>query len=256
MHILLTNDDGIFAPGLAALYKRLIGLGKVTVAAPSAVQSGAGHAISLTEIRCKLVNIDGLFDGYSIDGSPADCVKLAINELVDRKDKIDLIVSGMNCGANVGINVFYSGTVAGAIEAAFYNLPAIAVSAAFEEPMDFEAAADYAFDVIQQLTDLPAGRVANLNIPQLSKGTPKGVRVVPQSIHGFDEQYHTRTDEAGQKIYQLTGGNHRDPKDGGWTDTTALLAGHITLTCLRQELTDPQGNDQLKQKKLKLNPEY
>ena len=113
MHILLTNDDGIFAPGLAALYKRLVGLGKVTVAAPSDVQSGAGHRISLTEIRCKCINVNGLFEGYSIDGSPADCVKLAINELVDPNDTVDLVVSGMNYGANVGINVFYSGTVAG-----------------------------------------------------------------------------------------------------------------------------------------------
>jgi 5'-nucleotidase len=248
MHILLTNDDGIFAPGLAALYKRLTGLGRITVAAPSNVQSGAGHAISLTEIRCGLVNVDGLFEGYSVDGSPADCVKLALNELIDPNDPVDLVVSGMNHGANVGINVFYSGTVAGAIEAAFYNLPAIAVSAAFDEPMDFEAAADHAFTVITQLIDLPAGHVANLNIPPLSKGTPKSVCVVPQSIHGFDEKYQVRTDDNGQRVYQLTGGIHRDPADGGWTDTTALLAGHITLTCLRQELTDSEANRLLSQK--------
>ena len=252
MHILLTNDDGIFAPGLAALYKRLIDLGKVTVTAPSDVQSGAGHAISLTEIRCKVVNVNGLFEGYSVDGSPADCVKLAINELIDPGDPIDLVISGMNYGANVGINVFYSGTVAGAIEAAFYNLPAIAVSTAFDEPMDFEAAADYAFSVIRQLTDLPAGRVANLNIPQLSKGTPKGVRVAPQSIHGFDEQYLVRTDEAGEKTYQLTGGNHRDPQDGEWTDTMAPTGGYVTLTCLRQELTDREGNRLMSQKQFQL----
>ncbi|MEN8127754.1 MAG: 5'/3'-nucleotidase SurE [Planctomycetota bacterium] len=254
MHILLTNDDGIFAPGLAALYKRLTGLGSVTVAAPSDVQSGAGHAISLSEIRCRCLNVDGLFEGYSVDGSPADCVKLALNELVGPGDPIDLVISGMNHGANVGINVFYSGTVAGAIEAAFYNLPAIAVSAAFDDPMDFEAAADHAFAVINQLIDLPAGHVANLNVPQLSKGTPRGIRIVPQSIHGFDEQYQIRTDQTGQKIYQLTGGNHRDPHDGGWTDVTALQAGHITLTCLRQELTDSEGNRLLSQKRFQLEP--
>lgn len=252
MHILLTNDDGIFAPGLAAIYKRLTRLGKVTVSAPSDVQSGAGHAISLTEIRCRRVNIEGLFEGYSVDGSPADCVKLALNELICADDPVDLVVSGMNHGANVGINIFYSGTVAGAIEAAFYNLPAIAVSAAFDEPMDFEAAADHAIAVIEQLIDLPAGRVANLNIPRLSKGTPKGVLITPQSTHGFDEQYRVRTDDTGQRVYQLTGGTHRDPKDGGWTDTTALLAGHITLTCLRQELTDSEGNRLLGKKQFRI----
>ena len=254
MHILLTNDDGIFAPGLAAIYKRLTDLGKITVAAPSDVQSGAGHAISLSEIRCKQVNVNSLFAGYSVDGSPADCVKLALNEMVPAEDPIDLVISGMNHGANVGINIFYSGTVAGAIEAAFYNLPAIAVSAAFDDPMDFEAAADHAFSVITQLTDLPVGRVANLNIPQLSKGAPKEVRVVGQSIHGFEEKYQIRTGNDGERVYQLTGGNHRDPHDDGWTDVTALLAGHITLTCLRQELTDNEGNRLLSQKQFRLDP--
>jgi 5'-nucleotidase len=248
MHILLTNDDGIFAPGLAAMYKRLTGLGSVSVAAPSDIQSGAGHSISLTEIRCEYITIAGKFDGYSVSGSPADCVKLALNTLIDVQKPVDLVVSGLNHGANVGINVFYSGTVAGAIEAAFYNLPAIAVSAAFDEPMHFEAAADAAFGVIRQLTHLPRGRVANLNIPRLSKGAPKGVLVVPQSTHGFDEGYDVRTDAVGQRVYKLTGGDHRDPKDSGWTDTTALAAGYITLTCLRQELTDPEGNQLLGQK--------
>jgi 5'-nucleotidase len=242
MHILLTNDDGIFAPGLAAIYKRLVQLGSVTVAAPSDVRSGAGHSITLKEITCELLDIHGKFEGYSVNGSPADCVKLALNELVGPKKKVDIVVSGMNHGANVGINVFYSGTVAGAIEAAFYNIPSFAISAAMDEPMDMDSAANYAVEIIRQYQDLPPGRVVNLNIPQLSKGTPKGVLVVPQSTHGFHEEYQSHMDPYGQMIYKLTGGNHRDPCDGGWTDTTALEAGYITLTCLRQELTDPDGN--------------
>lgn len=248
MHTLLTNDDGIFAPGLAALYKRLTALGKVTVAAPSDIRSGAGHSITLKEITCEYVDILGKFEGYSVDGSPADCVKLALNELVGSGNKVDLVVSGMNHGANVGINVFYSGTVAGAIEAAFYNIPSFAVSAAMDNPMDMDSAADYAVEVIGAHLDLPAGRVVNLNIPQLSKGKPKGVLVVPQSTHGFHEVYQSHTDSYGQIIYQLTGGEHRDPKDAGWTDTTSLEAGYITLTCLRQELTDLEGNRFLEQK--------
>ena len=253
MKILLTNDDGIFAPGLTAMYNRLSRLGDVFVAAPADVRSGASHSISLSEIHCEYLDIAGKFAGYSIDGSPADCVKLAVNELFDSNGPFDLVVSGMNHGANVGINVFYSGTVAGAIEAAFYNIPAIAVSAAFEEPLDIEAAANYAIEVIGQLLDLPAGRVTNLNIPQLSKGKPKGLLVVPQSTHGFEEQYNKRKDHSGQNIYQLAGiGNHRDPENIQWTDTTALVAGYITLTSLLQDLTDPTGNDLLKQKSLKV----
>lgn len=252
MKILLTNDDGIFAPGLAALYKRLTTLGEVFVAAPADVCSGAGHSISLREVTCEYLDIVGKFKGFSVDGSPADCVKLAIKELFDKDTTFDLVVSGMNQGANVGINVFYSGTVAGAIEAAFYNLPAIAVSAALDEPMDMEAAADYAIDVIRQLTDLPPGCVANLNIPQLSKGKPRGLLVVPQSTHGFEEKYQTQTDKYGQIIYRLTGGQHRDPDSEPWTDTTALTEGYATLTCLRRELTDPKGNEFLNHKSLTL----
>ncbi|MCE5186033.1 MAG: 5'/3'-nucleotidase SurE [Planctomycetaceae bacterium] len=245
MHFLLTNDDGIFAPGLAAMYKRLIQLGQVTVAAPSDIRSGAGHSISLKEITCEYLDILGKFEGYSVDGSPADCVKLALNELVGPKNKVDMVVSGINHGANVGVNVFYSGTVAGAIEAAFYNIPSFAVSAAMDSPLDMDTAADLAIEIVRKHQDLPAGRVVNLNIPQLSKGKPKGVLVVPQSTHGFHEVYHSHTDSYGQIIYKLAGGDHRDPKDAAWTDTTALEAGYITLTCLRQELTDHDGNAML-----------
>ena len=252
MHILLTNDDGIFAPGLAALYKRLTQLGKVTVAAPSDVRSGAGHSITLSELTCEYVDIMGKFAGYSVDGSPADCIKLALNELIGPKNKVDLVVSGMNHGANVGINVFYSGTVAGAIEAAFYNLPAIAVSAAMDEPFDPEPAADYAFEAIRQLKELAPGNVVNLNIPQLSKGTPKGLLVVPQSTSGFDESYNSR-DDNGQAVYRLTGGSHRDSHKDYWTDTTALEAGYITATALRKDLTDRIANELLSAMELRLS---
>jgi 5'-nucleotidase len=245
MHILLTNDDGIFAPGLAALYKTLTRLGKVTVAAPSDVRSGAGHSITLNELTFEYVDIVGKFAGYSVAGSPADCVKLALKELIEPNDVVDLVVSGMNHGANVGINVFYSGTVAGAIEAAFYGFPAIAVSAAMDEPMAFEQAAESAFEVLSQLMDkISPKEVINLNIPQLSKGRPQGVRVVPQSTCGFSDFYNSRRNN-GQAFYQLTCGEHRDDKNGDWTDTTALEAGYITLTALRKDLTDPTANQRL-----------
>lgn len=246
MHILLTNDDGIFAPGLAALYKRLVRFGTVTVVAPADVQSGAGHSISLRDLTCQSLEIMGKFNGLSVDGSPADCVKLAVHKLVSPRHPIDLVVSGMNHGANIGINVFYSGTVAGAIEAAFYNLPAIAVSAAMDEPWNVELAADYAADVIEQLLPIQPRQVVNLNIPQLSKGKPQGIKVVPQSSCGFDEFYHTVDEQEGQGVYRLAGGKHRDTHDqNSWVDTTAIAAGYITLTSLRLDLTEPKGNERL-----------
>ena len=152
MHILLTNDDGIFAPGLAVLYKKLSLIGKVTVAAPAQPKSGASHSISLEPLICDKVDITGKFTGYSVEGSPADCVKLAVMKLIDHDaEPIDLVVSGINCGANVGINVYYSGTVAAAMEAAFYGIPSIALSAALEEDVDFEAACEYGIEVIEKL---------------------------------------------------------------------------------------------------------
>jgi len=254
MHILLTNDDGIFAPGLAAMYRRLAGLGRITVAAPSDIRSGVGHSISLEDLACQKLDIVGKFTGYSIDGSPADCVKLALNMLVEVKEPVDMVVSGLNHGANVGINVFYSGTVAGAIEGAFYSLPAVAVSAALDESFDVDKAADYAYKVLCQLLPLPARQVVNINIPELSLGRPRGIKVVPQSTVGFDESYQLVPTPDGQEVYRLTGGNHRDVHDEqNWTDTTALSAGFITLTSLRLDLTEPNGNQSLSKKNISLD---
>src|SRR3982751_5186483 len=127
MLILLTNDDGIRGPGLVALYRELVKLGDVHVVAPETVQSATGHGITLTTpLLTSRVTIENAFTGTAVDGRPADCVKLAVAQLLPREP--DLVVSGMNAGANVGVNVIYSGTVAAAIEAAFLGVPSIAVS--------------------------------------------------------------------------------------------------------------------------------
>src|SRR5215213_6626639 len=127
MLILLTNDDGINAPGLVAMYRELVRLGEVHVVAPETVQSATGHGITITTpLLTQKVTVDNGFKGIAVDGRPADCVKLAVAQLLPRAP--DLVVSGMNAGANVGINVLYSGTVAAALEAAFLGVPAIAVS--------------------------------------------------------------------------------------------------------------------------------
>lgn len=211
MHILLTNDDGIFAPGLAAIYKKLIRLGQVSVVAPAEAKSGASHSITLEPLMCDKVDLTGKFAGYSVSGSPADCVKLGIMELVT--EPIDLVVSGMNHGANVGVNVYYSGTVAAAMEAAFFSIPSVALSVAYEEDTDFDAAAEYGLGVIEKLLPVGAGSVININVPMLSKGKPKGVKVVSQSTSGYREHYESRENERGQKMYQLGGGDHRDEKE-------------------------------------------
>lgn len=235
MKILLTNDDGIFAPGLAAIYKELIKMGQVTVVAPAESRSGASHSVTFSRpLVCNKVNINGQFTGFSVPGSPADCVKLAVMEL--HEGPIDLLVAGINNGANAGINVYYSGTVAAAMEGAFLKIPSVAMSLSFEEPMDFATAAKYCVDCLTKLMPVKVGSVININIPHLSKGKPKGVRVVPQSRTGFNESYSQRKNSEGQTEFMLAGDCHII--DGTETDITSLEEGYITITALTPDMTD------------------
>jgi len=244
MQILLTNDDGIFAPGLAAIYKELVKFGDVTVVAPADSRSGASHSVTFSRpLLCNKVDINGQFKGFSVQGSPADCVKLAVMQL--HAGPIDLLVAGINNGANAGINVYYSGTVAAAMEGAFLNIPAVAMSLAAEEQMDFEKAARYCAKILKKLMPVRKGDVININIPLLSKGEPKGVRVVPQSSKGFDEHYIPQKNEQGQTVFQLAGGPHRFEENPA--DTTSLTDGFITVTPLVPDMTNHQKIRRLQQ---------
>lgn len=245
MRILLTNDDGIFAPGLAALYKQLVTLGDVTVVAPADSQSGASHSITFFEpLGCTKVEIEGLFSGFAVHGSPADCVKLASMQL--HEGPIDLVVAGINNGANVGINVYYSGTVAAAMEAAFLRIPSVAISLAAEKDkdLDFDAAAGHAMAVMDTLMPIQSGDVININIPRLSKGRPKGIAVVPQATGGFHEYYIPQGDGPDRSYFQLAGGAHH-PEDTP-VDTTTLIDGFITVTPLLADMTDHKKTHALK----------
>jgi len=246
MKILLTNDDGIFAPGLAALYKELIKIGEITVVAPSDCRSGASHSITFAEpLVCNKVDINGLFTGYSVQGSPADCVKLAAMQL--HPEPIDLLVAGINNGANAGINVYYSGTVAAAMEGAFLKIPAVAMSAAAERKMDFEGAARHCAQILKKLMPVEKGEMINVNIPLLSRGRPKGIRIVPQSSRGFDEYYILKKNEQGQTVFQLAGEHHL--ADEIPSDTTSLTEGYITITALTPDMTDHRKTRKLQNKK-------
>ncbi|MDD5064272.1 MAG: 5'/3'-nucleotidase SurE [Phycisphaerae bacterium] len=248
MHILLTNDDGIFAPGLAAIYKELVKIGDVTVVAPADSRSGTSHSVTFYgPLVCNKVDINGQFTGFSVQGSPADCVKIACLQLC--KQPIDLVISGINSGANAGINIYYSGTVAAAMEAAFLKVPAVATSLVVDDKMDYEKGAEYCVEIIKKLLPIKNGHVVNINIPQLSKGKPKGVKVVPQSTGGFHEHYVPQQNEQGQTVYQLEAGQHRHEDDS--TDSTALADGYITITALSLGMTNHEETAQLAQKKWK-----
>jgi 5'-nucleotidase len=245
MLILLTNDDGIFAPGLAAMERALRGLGDVSVVAPSTEQSGVGHAITfLTPLTAKEVFDGPRRRGWAVDGSPADAVKLGISEFCPRRP--DLVISGVNSGLNAGINVLYSGTVAAAIEGAFFGITSIAVSLEWDEHADYDRAAAIAFDVIGSLLARrpTAGSLFNINIPTRAlQGTPE-VRVVPMSIARYGEAFERRVDPRGRAYWWATN-EPPPPPSPGESDVTALAAGAVTLTPLDYDLTHRAGLDDL-----------
>jgi 5'-nucleotidase len=235
MNILLTNDDGIFAPGLAAIYKELVKIGEVTVVAPAVSKSGASHSVTFNRpLVCNRVDVNGQFSGYSIEGSPADCVKLAVMQLCEYP--IDLLVSGINNGANAGINIYYSGTVAAAMEGVLLGIPSVAMSVAAEEQMDYASAADFCMQILKELMPVKPGAVVNINIPLLSQGRPKGIKIVPQSNKAFDEYYIEQKNENGQTVFQLAGEPH--PLEDPAADIVALMEGYISVTALAPDMTD------------------
>jgi 5'-nucleotidase len=235
---LLTNDDGIFAPGLLAMYEVLEESTEVNVVAPAAVQSGGSHAITIRNpVLWHRVQVHGRFHGTAVEGTPADCIKLALYSLLPHKP--DLVVSGLNAGLNTGIHVIYSGTVAAAIEAGILGCPAIAVSFAVHANMDFNRGAKVAKAMIDSIVQggLHPGQVVNINIPEPKPGWPKGIRVAPQSVRPMAEELEKRTDPNGREYYWLSG-DYSNLADQSDTDRKALHEGYICVTPLQFDLTD------------------
>jgi 5'-nucleotidase len=240
VRILLTNDDGVYAPGLRALLPELRQLGEVTVVAPATEQSAVGHSVTLTNplIVQAILDDDRRPLGWAVEGRPADCVKLALRELL--AEPPDLIVSGLNAGSNAGINVLYSGTVAAAIEGAFYRQTAIAVSLEYDKKIrDFPTGARYARQVIEHiLARRPAaGSLFNVNIPVLERGPIRGVRVLPQNVTPYTEKFDRRVNPRG-RTYFWTSPDFICPEPHPDTDVVALAEGYITVTPLQFDLTD------------------
>jgi 5'-nucleotidase len=244
MRILLVNDDGILAAGLAALRQAVEDLGETVVVAPDSPQSASGRAITLHEpIRCRQVQVDGAFWGYGVAGRPADCVKLAVRQLMPAPP--DLVLAGINAGANVGVNVFYSGTVQAAAEGALLGIPSVAFSLTRSpgEPMAvYRRAARYCRWILQGLLAGPlrASNLISVNIPQLDPSGPRGVKVVPQSTAAISESYQREDGSEGEMLFRLTEHYEHGPQEAE-TDVTALADGFITVTPLHSDLTDRPG---------------
>ena len=248
LHILLTNDDGIYAPGIAALQKALRRLGTVSVVAPMMEQSAVGHSITLVHpLRVIAAERRGKFFGYGVSGAPADCVKLAVQELLKRPAErgqgrarlVDLVVSGINLGSNAGVNALYSGTVAAAVEGVMLGIPGIAVSMDFCERPEFGPAARIAQRLIEAVVrrGLRPDMLLNVNIPALPLKRIKGIKVTPQSRRMPAEGFERRTDPMGRHYYWIKPWGRCDGEED--TDVCALRKGYVTITPLQYDLTSP-----------------
>lgn len=239
--ILVTNDDGITAPGLRMLVSIMKKIGDVVVVAPDSPQSGMGHAITLdTALFSKKMKIDFDQDGideYSCSGTPADCVKLALQEILPKRP--DICVSGINHGSNSSINVIYSGTMSAAIEAGIEGIPAIGFSLCnYSWNADFEQAKDFIHTIVTQALEngIPKGTVLNVNIPKLTKKEIKGIKICRQAKANWKEKFDKRTNPMGKDYYWLTGEFELLDK-GEDTDEWALANGYISVVPTHFDLT-------------------
>jgi 5'-nucleotidase len=247
MNIFVTNDDGIDSPGIYALVKEMRKLGNVYVVAPDRQQSAVGHALTVSKpLRATKFHRDGEMFGYAINGTPADCVKLAITSLLDHKP--DLIVSGINHGQNTSINVIYSGTVSAATEGMLLGIPSIAVShSSYSYEIDCTIAAEYALKISKNILEnpLPNGTLLNINVPNLLKDEIKGIKVTRLSKSYWIDHYDERIDPFGRKYYWFAG-EFKTPDEPIDTDDTAVLNGYVSVTPIHFDFTNSNFIDKLK----------
>lgn len=252
MHVLLTNDDGVNAEGLYELYKHLYKKFDLTVCAPEAEQSAIGHAITLSmPLRVKKICKDKKFFGYAVDGTPADCVKIAVRCLL--KKKPDLIISGINHGPNLGSDIMYSGTVSAATEGTILGIPSMAFSLATYKDLNFKFAARFACKMAKlvQKSGLPDGVLLNINIPSCSDRMIKGVMITKQGRSLYQEDFIKRIDPRGRIYYWLTGKVKWLKKSIG-SDIKAIEDRFISITPLQFDLTEYEFLEELKKIKFKL----
>ena len=236
--ILVTNEDGVTDPGIAALVKSMKTLGQVIVVAPDSPQSGMGHAITMNHpLRLEKVHIFDEVDAYQCSGTPADCVKLAVDKVMHRRP--DLLVSGINHGSNSSINVIYSGTMSAAMEGAIEGIKSIGFSLNdYNFDANFEASSYYAH-LISKLTlerGLPSGTLLNVNIPNLSTSEINGLKVCRQARAKWVEEFDERIDPHKRKYYWLTG-KFVNNDHGEDTDEWALANGFVSVVPTQYDLT-------------------
>ena len=238
MRILLTNDDGILAEGLIALYEELKGDFELSIVAPETEMSAVGHAITLSNpLRVRRFKRNGTFFGYGVSGTPADCVKIGVQEILQQRP--DMILSGINPGSNVGINLLYSGTVSAATEGAFLGIPSVAISLNTKNDPDFGFPARFSRRMIKFVKEngLKEGTALNVNIPAVPEDQIKGVSFTTQDLVRHRDKYEKRKDPRGNVYYWLA---TETPVEDSIPDTDlmALRENRITITPISFDLTD------------------
>lgn len=244
--ILVCNDDGIDAPGIYALVQELRRIGSVTVAAPDKQQSAVGHAITMSyPLRMKEFRKDGKFFGYAVQGTPADCVKLAVRAIL--KQKPDLVVSGINHGSNTAISIIYSGTVSAATEGTILGIPSIAASVTTYGKVDFRFSAKFVRKLAVQVLKkgLPERTLLNVNVPPLKEVDIKGVLVTRQGRSVWNDTFDTRRDPGNKEYFWLTGGLDEADTDLEF-DQAAVRKNYISISPIQYDLTDYAMMDVLK----------
>jgi len=237
-YLLITNDDGIAAPGIHALVQELLKIAEVVVVAPDSEKSAVGHAITLSDpIRVTCFKKANHWVGHAVSGTPSDCVKIAVGALLDRRP--DMVISGINLGSNAGINVIYSGTVSAATEGTILGIPSIAVSlATYTEPI-FEPAARFASQMVRIVLSkgLPDGTLLNINVPNLPESEIKGVRITRQGMANFAETFDKRVDPRNRVYYWMNGVKEELQAEDD-VDDEALKNGIISITPVKYDLTN------------------
>jgi 5'-nucleotidase len=238
LRVLLTNDDGITSPGLLALARAVSRMAAIFVVAPEHERSAASHAITLHKpLRATRTALPGMdVPAWATNGTPADCVVLGLLDLLAQPP--DVVVSGINAGANLGMDLVYSGTVSGAVEAALFGIAAIAVSVAAFHDIHWEPAADFAARLVRQVAShaLPPDTFLNVNLPNRPAGGIGGVEITRQSARRYVSRIEKRSDPRGRDYYWLTGSIDSEDSPAG-TDAWAVAQGRISVTPLRLDMT-------------------
>jgi len=238
LSILISNDDGIHAPGILALAEEIKKIGDITIVAPDKQQSAVGHAITMNSpLRVQKIEKDGAFFGYAVSGTPADAVKLAVRSILPHPP--DLVISGINHGSNTAISVIYSGTVSAATEGTILGIPSFAISLTTYSEADFSYAAVFARKLALKVAEkgLPKGTLLNINVPPVPGSEIKGVVVTKQGKSVWNDEFESRRDHNNKEYFWLKGDLIELDEDED-IDQRAVLNNKVSITPIHYDLTD------------------